>query len=811
MDSPVGVAIDRSADLPVVLLGIMKAGGCYLPLDPHGPPERLAFMLNNSQASILVTQSQLVKNFPEYRGTLYRLDGDIDRSLSDIAPTPLPSLGVGPSNLAYVIYTSGSTGQPKGVEVEHRSLVNFLHSMSRKLALTNNDIFLAVTPITFDIAALELFLPLSVGARVILLSGEDTRDGQRLIERLGTSGATVMQATPATWSMLLQAGWKGNKNLKILCGGEVLSRELAEELLTRSKEVWNLYGPTETTIWSTAQKVRSGNGPVSIGRPIENTRTLILDKNSQLTPIGIPGELYIGGEGVARGYLGRPDLTTERFQHNSFAWPEERLYKTGDMARWKPDGCLEYLGRNDQQVKIRGVRIELQEIESRLNQIPEVHQSVVLVIETTQLDKKLIAFVVSSPDHLVNLKNVRNYLRGYLPATMIPSEFVFLTELPLTPNGKIDRQALLGIRGKPSDHPKISGQPENNLQRQLISIWERLLDIQGIGIDDHYFDLGGHSILALQLFTEIEHLTGIRLPLATLFKAPTIRQLVLTLQSRTQPTNWQSLVPINSAGTKTPLFAVPGIGGNVVDFYRLGQLLEGDQPFFGLQSQGLDGQTEPFTTVEDIAAHYVSEIQSVQSTGPYFLAGACIGGIIAFEMAHRLSAQGHQVALLAMLETWPPSSLRVPRWTLPNFLRSPSFFLTVSFQIAAQIMRTNRQERWARINKAARGFREMVIRRDVYRGDREILFRDKVSEANRKAAASYQPKPFPGRIELIIASERPVNPPKDTRLKWCDLALEGYSVDKIPAKDTGHLFRKPNLPALAEKLKTLLAQARARK
>ena len=480
------------------------------------------------------------------------------------------------------------------------------------------------------------------------------------------------------------------------------------------------------------------------------------------------------------------------------------------MARWKPDGCLEYLGRNDQQVKIRGVRIELQEIESRLNQIPEVHQSVVLVKETTQLDKKLIAFVVSSPDHLVNLENVRNYLRGYLPATMIPSEFVFLTELPLTPNGKIDRQALLGIRGKPSDHPKISGQPENNLQRQLISIWERLLDIQGIGIDDHYFDLGGHSILALQLFTEIEHLTGIRLPLATLFKAPTIRQLVLTLQSRTQPTNWQSLVPINSAGTKTPLFAVPGIGGNVVDFYRLGQLLEGDQPFFGLQSQGLDGQTEPFTTVEDIAAHYVSEIQSVQSTGPYFLAGACIGGIIAFEMAHRLSAQGHQVALLAMLETWPPSSLRVPRWTLPIFLRSPSFFLAVSFQVAAQIMRTNRQERWARINKAARGFREMVIRRDVYRGDREILFRDKVSEANRKAAASYQPKPFPGRIELIIASERPVNPPKDTRLKWCDLALKGI-LDKIPAKDTGHLFRKPNLPALAEKLKTLLAQARARK
>lgn len=809
-DTPIGVAVDRSPDLPVVLLAIMKAGGCYLPLDPHGPPERLAFMLQNSQAPILVTQSQFVKNFPEYDGRVFCLDNDIEHSLNAKTQAGTTAQRVGPSNLAYVIYTSGSTGQPKGVEIEHRSLVNFLHSMARKLAVTHTDVFLAVTPITFDIAALELFLPLSVGARVILVDGEDTRDGTRLIERLHTSGATVMQATPATWSMLIKAGWEGNKNLKILCGGEALSRELAEELLARSKEVWNLYGPTETTIWSTAQKVRSGNGPVSIGRPIDNTRILILDKNSQLTPIGIPGDLYIGGEGVARGYLGRPDLSTERFQPNAFGWPEERLYKTGDIAKWRPDGCLDYLGRGDHQVKIRGVRIELQEIESRLNQIPGISQSVVLVVETTQLDKKLVAFLASSTDPAVNLEDVRNYLRGYLTATMIPSEFVILTEIPLTPNGKIDRQALLALRGQPSDQPKTNALPENNLQRQLISIWERLLDIQGIGIDDHYFDLGGHSILALQLFTEIEQLTGIRLPLATLFKAPTIRQLVLTLQSSQQSTNWQSLVPINSAGTKTPLFAVPGIGGNVVDFYGLGQLLGPDQPFYGLQSQGLDGQTEPFTTIEDIAAHYVREIQSVQHTGPYFLVGACIGGIIAFEMAHRLSAQGQRVALLGMLETWPPVSLRVPRWTLPNFLRSPAFFLSVSYRVAAHIMRTDRKDRWARINKAARGLREMVLRRDVYRGDREILFRDKVSEANRKAAASYHPKPFPGRIELIIASERPVNPPKDTRLIWCDLALEGHSVDKIPANDTGHLFRKPHITVLAEKLNTLLSQAQAR-
>ncbi|MGE0474781.1 MAG: amino acid adenylation domain-containing protein, partial [Nitrospirales bacterium] len=561
---PVGVAMDRSPDLSVVLLAIMKAGACYLPLDPLGPPERLAYMLQNSQAPILVTQSQFVKNFPDYRGTVFCLDRDSKHNIDENGHIDTPPQRVGPSSLAYVIYTSGSTGQPKGVEIEHRSLVNFLHSMSRKLAVTHTDVFLAVTPVTFDIAALELFLPLSIGARVILVSGEDTRDAQRLMERIRTSNATVMQATPATWSMLLKAGWSGNKNLKILCGGEALSRELAEALLARSKEVWNLYGPTETTIWSTAQKVRSGNGPVSIGRPLDNTRTLILDKHLQLTPIGIPGDLYIGGEGVARGYLGRPDLTTERFQPNAFGWPDERLYKTGDIARWRPDGCLDYLGRQDYQVKLRGVRIELQEIESQLNQIPGVSQSVVLVTDTTQLDKKLIAYLVSSTEPIVNIEDVRNYLKGRLPAAMIPSEFVLLPELPLTPNGKLDRQALLNLRSQSSDHPKSHARPENTLQRQLVGIWERLLDVKGIGIDDHYFDLGGHSILALQLFTEIEHLTGVRLPLATLFKAPTIRQLVLTLQGSNQSVNWRSLVPISTVGTKTPLFAVPGIGGNVV-------------------------------------------------------------------------------------------------------------------------------------------------------------------------------------------------------------------------------------------------------
>jgi acyl carrier protein len=451
--------------------------------------------------------------------------------------------------------------------------------------------------------------------------------------------------------------------------------------------------------------------------------------------------------------------------------------------------------------------MELPEIESRLNQMPEINQSVVLAIETDQSDKKLVAFIVTSTEQDLDIEGVRRHLKTFLPMTMIPSEFVFLPELPLTPNGKIDREALLTIKGTSSGHRSPSALPENNLQRQLISIWEPLLDRQGVGIDDHFFDLGGHSILALQLFTEIEKLTGKRLPLATLFKAPTIRELASILQSSQRPTNWQSIVPINPFGTRPPLFAVPGIGGNVVGFYNLVQLLGNDQPFYGLQSRGLDGKAEPFTKVEDIAAHYVSEIQSVQPTGPYHLVGACIGGIIAFEMAQQLSAKGQMVALLALLETWPPASLRVPRWTTPNRLRPYAFFLSVAFGVMVEIFRTSRKERLTRISKALRGMKEMMHRGDVYRGDREMRFRDKVSEANRKAAGLYQPQPFSGRIELIIASERPVNPPKDTRKTWCDLALGGYSIDELPAASTGHLFKTPNVTSLAEKLKKLLSQA----
>ena len=373
---------------------------------------------------------------------------------------------------------------------------------------------------------------------------------------------------------------------------------------------------------------------------------------------------------------------------------------------------------------------------------------------------------------------------------MIPSELIILHKIPLTPNGKVDRQALLTMKGSSPGHRPPSALPENNLQRQLIHMWERLLNKQDVGIDDHYFDLGGHSILALQLFTEIEHLTGKRLPLATLFKAPTIRELSSFLQS-SQRTSWQSIVPINPIGTKPPLFAVPGIGGNVLGFYDLVKLLGNDQPFFGLQSRGLDGEVEPFTRIEDIASHFVSEIQSIQPTGPYYLIGACIGGIVAFEMAQQLTAKGQKVALLGLLETWPPASLMVPRWTIPNCLRPYAYFLSIASGVTHEIFRTDPKHRFRRIIKATRGIKKMVDTGDVYRGDREIRFRDKVSEANRKAAANYQPQPFSGRIELIIASERPVNPPKDTRMTWCDLALAGYSVDELPAASTGISFQKP--------------------
>jgi amino acid adenylation domain-containing protein len=518
----VGLFHERSLNMMVALLGILKAGGAYVPLDPSFPDDRLSYMVENSGMRVLITQSSLDEVLPARPQSVVRMDTDCSQ-ISRLDAGRMTDASVGPNHLAYVLYTSGSTGKPKGVEIEHSAIVNLLLSMQREPGFQSTDTLLAVTTLSFDIAGLELYLPLISGGRVVIASREDTHDPVRLMHRIEESRCTVMQATPTTWRALIHAGWKGSPTLKLLCGGEAFPPDLAESLKSRCVELWNMYGPTETTVWSTICKIDSVNGPVSIGKPIANTEVFVLDANRKLQPVGVPGELYIGGAGVARGYLNRAELTREKFVASPFQ-PNARLYRTGDLARWRPDGKLECLGRIDNQVKIRGFRIELDEVESVLSRHPGVRQCVVVASDEISGDKKLVAYYETLSNELIAISDLREHMKHSLPDYMIPTMWMALPELPLTPNGKVDRKALPRAEQLQITESRDHVAPRTGTENTLCGIWEEVLGVRNPGVHDDFFALGGHSLLAVNLINESERMFGIRFPLLTLFHSPTIAQ-----------------------------------------------------------------------------------------------------------------------------------------------------------------------------------------------------------------------------------------------------------------------------------------------
>ncbi|WP_338910436.1 non-ribosomal peptide synthase/polyketide synthase [Mycetohabitans rhizoxinica] len=653
-DARVAICIERSPAMVVGLLAILKAGGAYVPLDPAYPGERLAHILTDAAPAIVLADAAGRTALGD--AVLASRTVFDPHSVPQRADTNPVVDGLMSHHLAYVIYTSGSTGKPKGVMVEHRNVVNFLTAMSSSPGITSDDRLLAVTSIAFDIAGLELYLPMSQGATVVMASRDEVTDPVKLHNRIIEQRITVMQAVPSVWRALLELP-EPMLNLKVLCGGEALPSSLSIRLGRATGGLWNLYGPTETTIWSSALQwvgPRDTDGPtVPIGRPIANTQLYVLDAYGQPVPLGAVGELYIGGAGVTRGYLNRPELTTERFVRNPFSQEADaRMYKTGDWARYLPNGNLEFLGRNDHQVKIRGFRIELGEIEACLAAHPQVRDAVVLA-RGEGVNQRLIAYVVAEKDETLT-SVLHAHLAANLPDYMVPAALVRLDAFPLTPNGKLDRRALPA-----SDEDALVRQvyeaPQGQFETALAAIWTELLGVECVGRHDSFFALGGHSLLAMHLMSRVRDVLGVELAIRNLFEAPTLRGLAQRLveQQGSQESSFGVLLALKPQGSRPPLFCIHPAMGLSWSYMGLLPHLDSDQPLYGLQARGFDGTRPLASKIETMASDYLEQIRRIQPQGPYYLLGWSLGGMVAHSMAVQLEQQGESVALLALLDSHP--------------------------------------------------------------------------------------------------------------------------------------------------------------
>ncbi|NIF73801.1 amino acid adenylation domain-containing protein [Burkholderia sp. Ap-962] len=652
-DSRVAICVERSSAMLVGLLAILKAGGAYVPLDPAYPGERLAHILIDADPGIVLVDTA-------GRAALGQdaLDGRrlLDPNALHDRPTTNPVVpGLTSRHLAYVIYTSGSTGKPKGVMVEHRQVLNFLSAMATAPGIHSGDRLLAITSMSFDIAALELYLPLGKGATVVLAARRDVMDPLALHDLIVRQRISMLQATPAIWRTLL-----AQPDIKLplvaLCGGEALQADLSLRLQAATRQVWNLYGPTETAIWSTVLPVRDDPArklPASaIGRPIANTRIYLLDEHGQPVPTGAVGELHIGGDGVARGYLNRPELTAERFVHDPFAGHDDaRMYRTGDLARYLPDGNIEYLGRNDFQVKIRGFRIELGEIEARLANHPAVREAVVLAIGDGA-DKRLVAYVVAEHDEQL-VGALRSHLGAQLPDYMVPAAFVRLDALPLTPNGKVDRRALPA-----PDSSALARQayeaPQGEIESALAEIWADLLGVEKVSRHDSFFALGGHSLLAVQLIIRIAEL-GYLLTLNEVFQHPELTSLAQRIASASASTQALEAVPVRVGGTQPPIFFLPTGLGDYSYAFSLASHIDSSFPIYALPWQSL--HETPLSTIEAMASRMIALIKAVQPSGPYRFAGYSSGGLVAYAIAHALLEANEEVSFVGLLDVSTPQAL----------------------------------------------------------------------------------------------------------------------------------------------------------
>jgi amino acid adenylation domain-containing protein len=770
--SLVGVLMERSPETVAGLLAILRLGAAYLPLDPGFPAARLEHVIEDAAPDALLTQRELASMLPVYGCPVVLAGGE----------AAVPSLLIAPidgEDLAYVLYTSGSTGKPKGVEVPHRALINLLAAMREEPGFTADDSLLAVTTLSFDIAALEIFLPLLCGGRLILASREQAMDPDRLATLIASAQPSVMQATPATWRALIEAGWEGDRRLRILCGGEALSRDLADQLLARSRELWNMYGPTETTIWSTTDKVERGAGPVAIGRPIANTSSYVLDASGRPVPIGVIGELHLGGTGVALGYRGRSDLTAQRFGGKPVA-PGVRLYRTGDLARYDAEGRLYCLGRTDNDEKVRGFRIAIEEVEGALMAHPAIAAAAARSWPDGAGGRYLAAYLVGQDDVIPSIGTLREHLSRLLPEYMIPSRYVPLAALPMTPNRKVDRRTLPepDAVALPDFAP-----PVGEVEGQLAAIWREVLDVKQVGRHDSFFDLGGHSLLVTRLLRRVEAEFGSRLTMASVFRAHRLAAMAREIDHGVQGT---SLIPIQPDGSRPPLLWLDGGPA----FRALAMELGKDQPFLGVPIDEVlhDIDRQP-VSLETCAERVAALVRRLQPRGPYYIGGWCTPGILAYAIAGQLRTAGEAVPLLILAEAENPArsrSLHVRRKKTGYHLR--------------QLTRQSSGNRIRYLNQRIHGLWNSMASRPVFEHHAD----DPIRMALDLAALYYKPQAYEGDVALFCSLEW-VNG-RDAIAGWSPLILGRMTTRQFASGHDG-LLLPPDVVALAAAMREALQVA----
>jgi aspartate racemase len=794
-DVPVGICLQRSPELLIALLGVLKAGGACLPLDPDYPRERLAYMLEDSQAALLITESALLSAVGASKSKVVLLERGL--GVLEGQSCKNPEQVTTPNDLAYVIYTSGSTGKPRGVLLTHRGLVNHNVVAIKLYGIEPCDRVLQFASISFDIAIEEIWPSWMAGATLVIRATKTLMGASEFLRWIKAQRVSVLDLPTAYWHELVRELAESKQSLPeslrlVIVGGEKASVAAYKSWLKSGGDRvrWiNTYGPTEASVIATsyepdASKPTPDNLP--IGRPIANTEIYILDESLQPVPVGEPGELHIGGPGLARGYLNRPEMTQAKFITNPFR-QGERLYKTGDSARFLPDGEIEFIGRTDFQVKIRGYRIELGEIEAVLEKCPGVRECVVVAREEDS-EKRLVGYVVAALERAPTASELRVALKNALPEYMVPADFVFLKALPLTPNGKVDRRALPAPA--PLSLAAEAGNvvaPRDAVESQMVKIWEQVLGKRPIGIRDNFFELGGHSLLAVRMMGRIEKAFGQMLPLTALVQAPTIEQFAELVRQDASSELWSSLVPLQADGSKPPFFFVHGLGGTVLRFHELARHMVPDQPFYGIQAPGLNGKQPCLTSVDEYAAYYLEQLLGVQPEGPYFLGGYSFGGLVALEMARGLAERGQEVALLALVDTYPG----VPK--------SAGSLLGTFFSLSTD-------QKLAYAKKRIKRYRKGIKRRiDLLRMPRPLK---NVRDACAVAECRYVPRVYPGKIVLFRASEKALRGLDDAQGGWSQYAAAGLETHEIDA-DHGNILNEPKVQHLAAKLRASLERAQA--